>query len=120
MPVCCQAPNCENLLNGKRVDAKYCSAACKLAAYHSRTGTVTRRQRDHNMCQREGCGKAIPEHLRADSKYCSNACRQKVYHETHKEEARKRRDKVRFTKIAEKAKKEEKKAVEDFIKELMG
>lgn len=120
MPRQCAAPNCENDLNGKRQDAKYCSNACKLNAYHARRGTTTRRERDFEICQRDGCENVIPDNRRADSKWCSNACRQKVWHAEHKDQAQEKRDKARLERIKTKEKQEESKAVEEFIQELMG
>lgn len=120
MPRQCAAPKCENTLEGKRVDARYCSSACKLDAYHARRGITTRRERDYEICQRAGCDNVIPYDRRADSKWCSNACRQRVWHETHKDETQAKRDKARLAKIAAQAKKEEKKAVDEFIQELIG
>mgnify|MGYP003577927167 CR=1 FL=1 len=119
-PKTCQGPNCENDLSGKRSDAIYCSAACKLNAYHDRRGITTKRKRDNSMCQRESCGRSIPENLRADSKYCSNACRQKVWNDTHKDREKRKRDAIAAKKKEEKRKKEEAIEVEKFIQELMG
>lgn len=116
----CQGPKCENPLDGLRVDAKYCSSACKLQAYHSRKGIVTKRERDYSVCQRDGCDNGIPENSRADTKYCSNSCRQRVYNEAHKDQAKEKRDKVAAVRAKAKEKVKEKEAVEDFIKELMG
>lgn len=120
MPDTCQAPNCDNSLNGKRKDALYCSNTCKLAAYHARKGVVTKRENDFDFCQREGCTNRIPENRRADSKWCSNACRQRVWHEEHKAETQAKRDKNRLEKIKAKEKQKEKEVVEEFIQELMG
>lgn len=120
MPRKCEAPTCENPLNGKRVDAKYCSGACKLAAYHARKGTTTKRLHDHSVCQREGCEKHIPSNLRADARYCSNACRQKVWHDANKDRAAKKREEQRLKRLAQKQERTKKEAVDDFIRELMG
>lgn len=120
MPDICEAPNCENTLNGKRADAKYCSAACKLEAYHARKGIITKRDRDYDICQRDGCDEKIPESARADAKYCSNACRQKVYHKNHEEQEKAKREQVRQKHKERKEKQKDKEAVEEFIQELMG
>lgn len=120
MPRQCASPKCENDLEGKRIDALYCSNACKLDAYHARRGISTRRERDYKICQRPDCGNTIPDNRRADSKWCSNACRQRVWHEVHKAETQAKRDKARLARLKAQEKKDEKKAVDDFIKELMG
>lgn len=120
MPDTCQAPNCENSLQGKRKDALYCSSDCKLKAYHARNGTATKQPREITNCQREGCDNLIPEHTKVTARYCSNSCRQKVYHKNHEHEEKTKREKVRKKHQERKKQAEDKKAVDDFIQELMG
>ncbi len=89
-------------------------------AYHSRHGITTRRERDYKVCQRTGCDNDIPENFRADARYCSNSCRQKIYNQAHKADAKEKRDKIKATQRQRQVKVQEKKAVDEFIKELMG
>jgi hypothetical protein len=72
------------------------------------------------LCQRDGCENDIPESSRADARYCSNACRQAVYNTANKDKAKEKRTKVQAVKAQEKQKKQDKKAVDEFLKELMG
>jgi len=72
------------------------------------------------VCQRESCGRSIPEDFRADARYCSNACRQKVWNDTHKDRERTKRQVVSEKRKEAKRKKDEAKEIEKYIQELMG
>jgi len=104
---------CNGEYNTIRPTSKFCSPRCRTLAYRERHGIVTKRDKDHTVCQREGCGKTIPDSFKASARYCSNACRQKIYNDSHKEVAKAKRDAV----VQERR---DAKAVEDFIQELMG
>ena len=115
-------PSCKESFSGKRIDAIYCSKDCKQFAYYSRKGIEGRKERNIHICERIGCDKPVSLSTRSDTKYCSNACRQKVWHSIpeNKLKAKKKHAKKALVKKERIKKIEAKKAVDDYIKELMG
>lgn len=115
----CEYTQCDNQFWTTLSKKKYCSSQCKTASFRERNGLVTP-LRVGRICQREGCNTELNPTARLTAKYCSNACRQKIYHDVNKEKEKIKRDEVKQVLREDRKKKQDKKAVEDFIQELMG
>lgn len=116
----CEYSQCDVEFYTGRANKIYCSSICKLYAFREKTGVVTKQERQVTICQREDCDNKIPENTKITARYCSNACRQKVYNDKNKDRAKEKRDQIRVIQTEAKQKKQEKQAIDDFIKELMG
>lgn len=115
----CEYSICNNQFWTTLSRKKYCSSQCKVASFKETKGIETP-LREGRICKREGCSNVIDADKKLTVKYCSNSCRQKIYHERHRDKEQEQRNKQREINQREREKQEEKKAVDDFIKELMG
>jgi len=71
-------PICGTSLEGKRIDAVYCSARCRRKSLTILEQEARWEGRPDRQCVE--CGKPVPPQRRADAKYCGKRCMDRARH----------------------------------------